>query len=411
MVRAVAPRSGGVGLQSTTRANLSQTQKSTVSCEITKVSVNPLDRVDECGEHRDSLQNFSVTLPPKRIAQEVTSGEREVRTQQPPEPSVLSADLEKTPEQIFQVDTARNQDLSRGPEEELRKAEGIVVRATRNKKIETHNGEFFPVRVLTEKGCDADVLLVTDKDGREFVAKIAKPGRKKNVSAELKNLILIKEKVNQGSGAESSILHLEDFALGKRTDPVLILEKGICDLESWAYSRKFESESQLKKMLREILAGIRELHSLGMVHADIKLDNFIVVPTSSEKNLIKLADFARSFLYVSTPGRESRVQQMTCSKRSSSAYLRRWGSGDGEPRDLTLTESQHKMDLLQYATEMKRFYKMIIKSNEYFATDEIRKNVASKRAEWMAFFGDIESTIVSANDVYAHSFFNEQKQS
>ena len=69
-------------------------------------------------------------------------------------------------------------------------------------------------------------------------------------------------------------------------------------------SKKKLSEEESSKLFFQILQGIEHLHSLGVTHRDIKLENILFVD-SKDYNEIKLIDFG--FSTVCLPGKKLKV--------------------------------------------------------------------------------------------------------
>lgn len=95
------------------------------------------------------------------------------------------------------------------------------------------------------------------------------------------------------------------------------------DLRSLLASHSHYSEAMASRHLRQILEGLHYLHSRGVVHRDIKLDN-ILLHGGSNGSYVKLADFGLSALVqVGTRGYDPNES----SKRKQYTGLReRWGT-------------------------------------------------------------------------------------
>eukprot|EP01038_Epipyxis_sp_PR26KG_P014784 gene14784-19868_t len=78
----------------------------------------------------------------------------------------------------------------------------------------------------------------------------------------------------------------------------IIMELGINSLGNLYEDKQFQStylrsDDQIKHIFKQLLCGLHYLHSNGIVHRDLKLDNIIVTDIDFSNNLItvKLADF------------------------------------------------------------------------------------------------------------------------
>jgi serine/threonine protein kinase len=66
------------------------------------------------------------------------------------------------------------------------------------------------------------------------------------------------------------------------------------DLYDYVKSRKFKlNEDRIREIALHIGQGIQYLHSVGIVHRDLKLEN-IMMTDSSDKGIAKLGDFGLS---------------------------------------------------------------------------------------------------------------------
>lgn len=66
------------------------------------------------------------------------------------------------------------------------------------------------------------------------------------------------------------------------------------DLFDYLESRNFSiSQEHSKKLILQLLKGVQYLHSFGIVHRDLKLEN-IMMTESSDKATPKIVDFGLS---------------------------------------------------------------------------------------------------------------------
>ncbi|BHF61365.1 hypothetical protein SprV_0100433900 [Sparganum proliferum] len=74
--------------------------------------------------------------------------------------------------------------------------------------------------------------------------------------------------------------------------PVFLLREGTgCDLFDLLHSNGLLSESQGRFYVSEIISGLEHLHSLGIVHLDLKPENVLMCPTGH----VFISDFDRSY--------------------------------------------------------------------------------------------------------------------
>ena len=64
------------------------------------------------------------------------------------------------------------------------------------------------------------------------------------------------------------------------------------DLVDYIRQRKVLTESQAKQIFQQVMLGIDFMHSKGIVHLDIKLDNILM----NSNGIVKIADFGQSRL-------------------------------------------------------------------------------------------------------------------
>lgn len=92
-----------------------------------------------------------------------------------------------------------------------------------------------------------------------------------------------------GSGCESCIRFVEAFVESHSVS--IVLEK--CDTTLVRVLEQCEpNETLLRVLLRDMLQGIAFIHSIGIAHRDIKIDNFLCSQSLAKKRfVVKLCDF------------------------------------------------------------------------------------------------------------------------
>ncbi len=77
----------------------------------------------------------------------------------------------------------------------------------------------------------------------------------------------------------------------------LVLELCDEDLFDWLSARKFQTSTETKMSFFKSLAeGLDYLHTMGIIHRDLKLENIMITDIDSEIPTIKIADFGLSKL-------------------------------------------------------------------------------------------------------------------
>ncbi len=91
-----------------------------------------------------------------------------------------------------------------------------------------------------------------------------------------------------------NLLSLKDFYEDQKYF-YLIFELCSNDLLGYLNTIKFRlTEAEAKDYTLQMFEGLKALHSVGIVHLDIKLDNIMVLEGPNGKLILKLADFGLS---------------------------------------------------------------------------------------------------------------------
>jgi len=140
-------------------------------------------------------------------------------------------------------------------------------------------------------GASGEVYLVTHKKTKEkFACKIIKKDGNMNDAESMATEIEIMKRVRH----QHVVSLYEIFESSSCMWLILELVDG-GDLNYFIGGHKHYSEKVIAHHFRQILSGLHYLHSQGVVHRDIKLDN-VLVKGNHEYGEVKLADFGLSAL-------------------------------------------------------------------------------------------------------------------
>jgi calcium-dependent protein kinase len=140
-------------------------------------------------------------------------------------------------------------------------------------------------------GASGDVYLVTHKKtGENFACKIIKKDGNMNDAESMATEIEIMKRVRHGH----IVTLYELFESASCMWLILELVDG-GDLNYFIGGHKHYTEKVIAHHFRQILHGLHYLHSQGVVHRDIKLDN-ILIKGDHEYGEVKIADFGLSAL-------------------------------------------------------------------------------------------------------------------
>lgn len=173
-------------------------------------------------------------------------------------------------------------------------------------------------RVIGE-GSSATVHLVFDKDtGKGFACKVIHKS-KMNDSASLLTEIKIMKQVNHRNVVslveifESPICHW------------MIMELTNCGgLREILSTQGHLSEMECCRLVKQLLEGIHYLHSQGIVHRDLKIDN-ILFDGDVRTGEVKIADFGLSAFVI--PGTKGYDAADSTKRKTYTGMTEPWGTG------------------------------------------------------------------------------------
>lgn len=148
---------------------------------------------------------------------------------------------------------------------------------------------------LSSKGGNSNVYKLKDEKGNEFAIKFSnyfRPIKKSSNRGylrflnEIKALQEVKERDFQNV---VSIISDGEINLDGKDYPYFIMEKADLDLKDYLYTNPQIDFQQKFFLCKEIFKAIKELHSIGIYHRDIKPDNILLF-ISDDKISWKIAD-------------------------------------------------------------------------------------------------------------------------
>lgn len=141
-------------------------------------------------------------------------------------------------------------------------------------------------------GASGEVLLATHKaNGKSFACKIVKKNSNMNDAQSMSTEIEIMKRIRH----RNVVSMFELYETPKCLWIVLELVDG-GDLYHFIATNPEYNEAIASRQMRQILLGVHYLHSLGIVHRDLKLENILLTRTPNGFGDIKIADFGLSAL-------------------------------------------------------------------------------------------------------------------
>lgn len=151
--------------------------------------------------------------------------------------------------------------------------------------------ETYAVGKVLGHGASGEVYLVTNKEnGRQYACKVVKKNANMNDAQSMSTEIEIMKRVRH----RNIVSMYELYETPKCLWIILELVDG-GDLYHFLANAVEYNEVVASRQLKQVLQGVHYLHSMGVVHRDLKLDN-ILLSGALDQCEVKIADFGLSAL-------------------------------------------------------------------------------------------------------------------
>jgi hypothetical protein len=155
----------------------------------------------------------------------------------------------------------------------------------------------YPVaRALSSEGGEADILVIRDGGGREYVLRLYRAGREP-APAVMERLVALSAR------RDPTVVNTYEAGLDGETGRFYEIQEYLPegDLEAWARGRRLDG-GEFRELAAQLARAVSMLHREGIVHRDIKPDNILLRSRSPVS--VALADFGVSSAYA--PGAAAR---------------------------------------------------------------------------------------------------------
>tara|TARA_B100000678_G_scaffold204187_1_gene171979 strand:+ start:13083 stop:14006 length:924 start_codon:yes stop_codon:yes gene_type:complete len=159
------------------------------------------------------------------------------------------------------------------------------------------------------KGGNSNVFKITNANTQaDYVIKVCKydlnritPFSEKRISRFSREIEALEASQKNGFNRIISIVFNGDISIGNRKFSYYVMEEASYDLTY--FLNNFEISIQEKfSLCIEILAGLSELHSIGVYHRDIKPDNILYTPNGWKIGDLGLIDYRDSDFIIEEEG-------------------------------------------------------------------------------------------------------------
>lgn len=160
--------------------------------------------------------------------------------------------------------------------------------------IELEFKQTYEVLRLLGRGASAEVNLVRHREtNKEYACKVVRKSNKMNDVKTMKTETTIMKKLE-----DEHLLRMVELYETEDTIWMVLEFADGGDLMHGLASLPVYNERAVANVFKQILLGVKYLHSEGIVHRDLKLDNILYsTPTNSDEAMqVKIADFGLSAL-------------------------------------------------------------------------------------------------------------------
>jgi serine/threonine protein kinase len=142
------------------------------------------------------------------------------------------------------------------------------------------------VRPLSSEGGEADIMVIRDGEGREYVLRLYREGREP-APGVMERLVALSSR--RSPWVVNTYQAGLDEASGRHYEIQEYLPEG--DLEAWARGRRI-GPSEFRELASQLAEAVAIVHGEGLVHRDIKPDNILLRTKAPLR--VALADFGIS---------------------------------------------------------------------------------------------------------------------
>ncbi|EGD77305.1 CMGC/DYRK protein kinase [Salpingoeca rosetta] len=178
--------------------------------------------------------------------------------------------------------TENNVDITPDQLRRLHNREGNLRIHTQDVILDDRSRKFTVLRLL---GCGAygQVLRVKDADGIEHALKLLNSKRQSNREVEAKVLKLVEHHGRTGS---QFVLKLESSFLFRGAFPCMLFAQHGISLYDHILRKGSLNMDQIVVVIKQVALALREVHTLGFVHSDVKPENILLRHTPAELEVL-----------------------------------------------------------------------------------------------------------------------------
>jgi calcium/calmodulin-dependent protein kinase IV len=179
--------------------------------------------------------------------------------------------------------------------------------------------KYYNFEKLLGRGASGKVFLVQHKaSGEYFACKVIKKDGKMNDNQSMSTEIEIMKRVRH----QYIITLYELFESSQCMWLIIELANGV-GLRGGLADHAHYSEAVAAKYVKQILTAVHYLHSRGVVHRDLKINNILLSNDDPENSIVKIADFGLSALL--RPGKDGYSNDST-KRKTFNGLKQQWGT-------------------------------------------------------------------------------------